>query len=132
MSDEKPKIIGIPMGSRIAKNDQGALAREVAARVVEEKRQAVLKAIGVAQEANSDQREQLEAPKPVSRKQRKQEARKLRKLADESDLEREELKRIITEKAVEAKIPFQIFVQRMMDSNAPNLVEMAKIIRGIK
>lgn len=132
MSDDKKPKLEIVTAQVLVKNDGGRLAREIAARVVEAKRLAAIEAIKTAQNSNSEQREQLKAPQPVSRKQRKQEARKLRKLANQSELEREELKRIITQKAAEAKVPFQIFVQRMMDSGKENLVMMAKIIRRIE
>jgi hypothetical protein len=131
MSEDK-KIVPILVAPHLVKNDGGELARVIAARVVEEKKQAALEAIGIAQKANSEQSEGVKAVKPVSRQQRKLEARNLRKLAASSEQERKELTRLIHEKADEAQIPFQIYVQRMMDSGKENLVEMAKIIRGIR
>lgn len=134
MSEEKkpPVDITLPLGQVHIKNDGGTLAREIAARVLKEKGEALRKAIAVAQNQPSEQVVPAKATAPVSRKQRKQEARKLRKLANQSKDERDELIAIINKKAEEGRVPFQIFVQRMMDSGMPNLVEMAKIIRGIK
>jgi hypothetical protein len=136
VNDKKFNTDGIILigeaGEKTARNDGGELARRVAALAVEEKKQAALEAAKLAQKANSEQKEELEMPKSVTRQQRRQEAMALRKLADESESERAVLVKIIHKKAKLAGIPFQHFVQRMMDSGAENLVEMAKIIRRIK
>jgi hypothetical protein len=133
---EKPSkddiILTAGVGQRLAKDDGGDLARVVSARIVEEKRLAAIEAAKAAQKTGSEQVSTPKVLKPVSRNQRRKEARNLRKLASSSEAERKELVRLIHVKAEEMGLPFQVLVQRMMDSDKANLVEMAKIIRGIK
>jgi hypothetical protein len=134
MSEEKkpPIILAAGAGEKLARNDGGALAREIAARSVEEARQKVLEAATIAQKHNSDQKEGLNPAPPTTRAQRRAEAAKLREIAERDEKERAKLVRIIHKKAKAAGLPFQHYVQRMMDSGLENLVEMAKIIRRIK
>lgn len=136
---EKPKfnphgiILTAGVGEKTARNDGGELARQIAAAiVVDEKTRALKDAIRTAQNQPEEPNEGVDPPEDTTRQQRRAEARNLRKLADESEAERKALIRIIHKKAKAADLPFQVFVQRMMDSGAENLVEMAKIIRRIK
>jgi hypothetical protein len=102
------------IGEAVARNDDGKLAKEI-----------------LAQIAAEEQRSGVDPQTPLSRQQRRALARKEHKDALVSESDRKNLIRRIHQKAEEMHLPFQVLVQRMMDSEKENLVKMAKIIRRI-
>lgn len=130
MSEDKKIILIGTGGEKKARNDGGAFAREFAAKVSGDK--ALIDATRAAQKQGKDTNGGVDPGKGTTRQQRRQEAAALRKIADEDEKARAKLIKIIHKKAKAGGLPFQVFVQRMMDSRLPNLVEMAKVIRRIK